>query len=156
VGTTERIKQTNIFGELIAINISAAKGTTKREVAEVEFIENFGIKNDAHGGSYREISVLCFEDIDEFSTSNKYTLINGDFGENLIVSGISFENIEVGRKLRVGSTLTEIIQIGKVCHNGCVIRETIGYCIMPDKGFFVKVINGGIVKKGNKVELIFD
>ena len=45
-----------------AICISEKKGTAKVQVPKAEFIEDFGIKGDAHAGKWhRQVSLLAFK-----------------------------------------------------------------------------------------------
>ncbi|HNT28575.1 MAG TPA: molybdopterin-binding protein [bacterium] len=49
----------------------------------------------------------------------------------------------------------EITQIGKECHGaGCSVFQRVGECLMPKQGLFARVITPGIVKVGEKAELI--
>ncbi len=50
--------------------------------------------------------------------------------------------------------ILEVIQIGKECHNGCVIKQTVGDCIMPREGVFANVIEGGILREGDPVKVL--
>ena len=45
------------MGKVIAVCISEKKGTQKHPVKEAEFVEDWGIKNDAHAGNDR--SAFC-------------------------------------------------------------------------------------------------
>ena len=50
-----------------AICISEKKGTAKVQVPKAYFIEDFGIKGDAHAGKWhRQVSLLAFEKIEDF------------------------------------------------------------------------------------------
>ncbi len=45
-------------------------------------------------------------------------------------------------------------QIGKECHQGCAIRQAAGDCVMPREGIFVKILEPGVAKKGDMIELL--
>jgi len=47
----------------------------------------------------------------------------------------------------------EVSQIGKVCHTRCAIYHQAGDCVMPKEGIFVKVLEGGTIKKGDEIVL---
>jgi MOSC domain-containing protein YiiM len=59
----------------------------------------------------------------------------------------------VGTRLRIGSALCEVTQIGKECHADCAIRQQVGDCVMPREGIFVKVLTEGHVRPGDSVEI---
>jgi MOSC domain-containing protein YiiM len=61
----------------------------------------------------------------------------------------------VGTRLKVGAEVElEITQIGKACHKGCAIREQVGDCVMPREGVFARVLQAGVVKPGDVIELL--
>jgi MOSC domain-containing protein YiiM len=140
-------------GKIVAICISNEKGR-KRECNYAKLIEKWGIEGDFHAGSFREVSMLPLESIEEMR--EKIPSIEfGDFGENLVVEGLEFEKIEVGDRLKLGNEVeTEILMLGKECHERCAIYYQTGDCIMPSKGIFMRVLKGGIIKKDDPVELI--
>ncbi|WP_304205789.1 MOSC domain-containing protein [Fusobacterium perfoetens] len=141
-------------GEIKAVCISEKKGTDKKNIHECEIIEGFGLKNDAHGGNWhRQISLLSYEKIEDFKKRGG-EVIDGSFGENLIVSGLDLVNIPIGTRLKINDIVLEVTQIGKECHSHCEIFKKVGDCIMPREGIFAKVISGGIIKEGNIIEII--
>ena len=82
-------------------------------------------------------------------------LKDGDFAENLIVSGVSLAELGLGSRLRIGNDIEIVLsQIGKVCHARCAIYHQTGDCIMPRLGLFARVLKGGSVKPGDPVEII--
>lgn len=141
-------------GEIKAVCISEKKGTDKKNIHECEIIEGFGLKNDAHGGNWhRQISLLSYEKIEDFKKRGG-EVIDGSFGENLIVSGLDLVNIPIGTRLKINDIVLEVTQIGKECHSHCEIFKKVGDCIMPREGIFAKVISGGIIKEGDIIEII--
>mgnify|MGYP000290892360 FL=1 len=55
------------MGKVIAVCISEKKGTQKQPVEEAEFVEDWGIKNDAHAGKWhRQVSLLSYDKIEAF------------------------------------------------------------------------------------------
>ncbi len=47
----------------------------------------------------------------------------------------------------------EVTQIGKECPAPCAIFRKLGECIMPQQGIFARVIKGGRVRAGDRLEL---
>lgn len=141
-------------GEIKAVCISEKKGTDKKNIHECEIVEGFGLKNDAHGGNWhRQISLLSYEKIEDFKKRGG-EVIDGSFGENLIVSGLDLVNIPIGTRLKINDIVLEVTQIGKECHSHCEIFKKVGDCIMPREGIFAKVISGGIIKERDIIEII--
>lgn len=139
-----------------AVCISKEKGLKKHNVNIVTLKENFDIVGDAHAGSLRQVSLLAEESIEKMKA--KGLSINfGDFAENIVTSGIDLKNLAVAAKIKIGkNAILEIIQIGKVCVSRCAIYYKTGDCIMPKEGIFAKVLKGGIIKVGDRLEVIKD
>lgn len=120
-----------------------------------EFIENHGLKGDAHAGDWhRQVSFLAQESIDKMIASGINGLDAGKFAENITTTGILIHTLPNGTRLRIGAAEFEITQIGKECHQKCAIFNKVGSCIMPQEGAFAKVIKGGTVHKGDRIEVI--
>ena len=142
------------MGEIIAVCTSEKKGMRKKNVGEGTLVEEIGIDNDAHGGPWhRQVSLLAMESIEKMRAKG-LDVGPGDFAENLTTTGIELVSLPIGTKLKIGSTaLGEVTQIGKECHNRCAIYYQAGDCVMPREGIFIKVIKGGLVKVGDKIEV---
>jgi MOSC domain-containing protein YiiM len=143
------------MGSIIAICISKSKGTRKNAVPSALALKDHGLEKDAHAGNWhRQISLLALEKIEDFK--RRGALVSyGDFGENLVVSGIDLAHLPVGAHLAAGEeVLLEISQIGKECHTRCAIYHSMGECIMPTQGVFAKVLHGGELRQGDAVRLI--
>ncbi len=134
-----------------SICTSKAKGTAKVQCTQVEVIPHHGIVGDAHAGDWhRQISILPLEHIDDFNAKGA-SVHFGDFGENLVISGIDFSELRVGDRLFCNGVVLELTQFGKQCHTRCQIFERMGDCIMPRHGIFAKVIVGGALCVGDTV-----
>lgn len=142
------------MAKVMAVCISGKKGTAKINIHECEVIEGFGLKNDAHGGKWhRQVSLLSYEKIEDFKRRGG-DVIDGSFGENIIVSGIDLRTLPVGTIIKINEVVLKITQIGKECHSHCEIFHRVGECIMPKEGIFAEVVYGGIIKEGDSVEVI--
>ena len=81
-------------------------------------------------------------------------LFPGAFAENILCEGITLYELPVGTRLRIGTALCEVTQIGKECHADCAIRQQAGDCVMPREGIFVIVLEEGDAKAGDRVTLV--
>jgi len=143
-----------VKAKVIAICKSDIKGTSKKSVPEAEFIEDWGIKNDAHSGKWhRQISLLSKEKIDAFNLKGA-NVEYGAFGENIVLEGYDLKELPIGSIIEIGdSVVLRVTQIGKQCHSGCDIALRMGECIMPTNGIFAKVITGGKVSINNDIRI---
>ena len=57
-------------------------------------------------------------------------------------------------RIKIGTALCEVTQIGKECHFNCAIREKAGDCVMPREGIFAKVLEPGTAKAGDWVTVV--
>ena len=143
------------MGNVIAVCTSPAKGTQKTNVGTGKFIEDWGIEGDAHAGNWhRQVSLLSAESVEKLQQKLSFELAHGAFAENILVKSMSVHTLPVGTRLRIGEALCEVTQIGKECHNDCAIRKAAGDCVMPREGIFVKVLESGAVKTGDKIEIV--
>lgn len=142
------------MGKVMGVCLSEKKGTQKRNIHEGLFLEDFGLKDDAHAGKWhRQVSLLSWEKIEDFRKKGAQ-VEDGAFGENLIVSGINFRELPVGTRLRCGEVELEMTQIGKECHSGCEIFRIMGDCIMPREGVFARVLRGGVIREGDEMTVL--
>ena len=142
------------MAKLVAICISEKKGIGKTQINEVELVEGFGLKGDAHGGNWhRQVSLLEKEKIEDFIARGGKVKF-GDFGENLVTEGLDLNKIQVGDKVTVGDAIIEITQKGKKCHDKCHIYKMVGDCIMPKNGVFGTVQKGAVVKPGDEITVL--
>jgi len=142
--------------KVISINISDKKGVRKKAVNEVVIRENYGIESDAHASDewHRQISLLALESIEKMRAMG-LNVGPGDFAENITTQGIDLLSLPIGTKISIGKDVeAEVSQIGKICHTRCAIYHQAGDCVMPKEGIFVKVLKGGVVRKGDGINII--
>lgn len=142
--------------KVLAVCKSKNKGTVKRPVEKGYLKENYGLKGDSHAGKWhRQLSLLDNSSIDKMRGKG-YELQFGDFAENITTEGLkNLSELPLGSRLRINNDIIiEITQIGKKCHHDCEILEAIGDCVMPREGIFTKVISGGEIKAGDKIEIL--
>jgi len=143
------------MGIIKAVCTSPEKGMRKKDIGEGLLIKEFGLKDDAHAGPWhRQVSLLAVESVDKMRAKG-LDVGPGDFAENLTTEGIDLVNLPIGTRLKIGSdAVGEVTQIGKECHAHCAIYYQAGDCVMPREGIFIRVLEGGPVKVGDKVEVM--
>lgn len=141
-------------GSILAVCVSKHKGERKKNIGSSRLLKGLGLEGDAHAGfKHRQVSLLAIESID---TMRKKGLdVNpGDFAENLTTQGLDLVALPIGTKLKIGTTMLEVSQIGKECHNRCAIYYQAGDCVMPKEGIFAIVTADGSVAVGDTIEVI--
>lgn len=148
--------QKPIVGEVVAVCISKTKGTKKEAVAQITLVKGHGVKGDAHAGPWhRQVSLLAAESVDKMRIKG-LQVGPGAFAENILTRGIVLVDLPIGTRLRIGEgVILNITQIGKTCHERCAIYKQIGDCVMPREGIFAEVIEGGQVKPGDPITVMY-
>ncbi len=141
-------------GRVLAVNVSEKKGTRKTNVQTCGAQKGFGLIGDAHAGLWhRQVSLLANESIEKMKALG-LSVGFGDFAENITTEGIDLVHLPIGTTMTVGGdVLLRVTQIGKECHNRCAIYYQAGDCVMPKEGIFIWVLKGGIIKKGDAIQV---
>ena len=139
------------MARIISLNTSKTTGIAKQPVDSATLEPDHGFQGDAHARDWhRQVSLLAKESIDKMLEKLPH-LKPGAFAENITTEGLVLVDLPIGTRLVSGEVELEITQIGKKCHSKCNIYEKAGGCIMPTEGVFARVINGGVLKKGDKI-----
>jgi MOSC domain-containing protein YiiM len=141
-------------GKLHSICIAPERGQLKYEV-ETAQVNEWGIEKDGHAGPWgRQVTCLDWASVQKVNQEKNMNIGPGQFAENLLIEGIDLKSMQVGEKLKIGSDVVlEITQIGKEDHPSVVTR-TLGITLLPYEGLFCRVVAGGMIKKGDTVEVI--
>jgi MOSC domain-containing protein YiiM len=149
VGTNE-----SAAARVFRISLSERTGDKKHNVGRATLVPEGGIVGDAHYGTARPLSLLPLESFSKVRRP-ELNIQPGDFAENITTVGLDFSGMRIGSRLRLGKQIEiEVLQIGKECHNGCVIRELSGDCIMPREGVFARIVTGGVLEEGDPVTIL--
>ena len=140
--------------KVVSLAVSKKKGTRKETTGQVQVIKDHGIEGDAHAGNWhRQVSLLASESIGA-SRDSGLDVDFGDFAENIATTGVDWKSVPIGTKVRIGETVfLEITQIGKTCIRKCAIYYQAGDCIMPKEGIFARVLEGGVIRCGDPIQL---
>ncbi|MEN6363583.1 MAG: MOSC domain-containing protein [Rectinema sp.] len=154
---TVKIAGEGVF-DVVSLNVSEKTGVRKKPVPAFTLEKGRGVAGDAHCGLLedRQVSLLAVEEIEGASEAMKKGgcakalpgegLKPGDFAENITTRGIELHLLPVGTRIELGTAILEVSRIGKECHAACEIRRLVGDCVMPRKGIFVRVLEGGEVR----------
>ena len=141
------------MAKIIALCVSGKRQEPKYEVAEVLFSSG-GIEGDSHRGvTEREVSLLRREDIRRAEEEAGFPFPPGALAENIIVEGLP-EELPVGTILSLGEKVRlKVIEKGKKPgepHS----YDYRGWCLLPVSGYFLSVLEGGRVRRGDKVMIV--
>lgn len=139
-------------GKIVSICISTGVGTAKKRVDSAELKADFGIVGDGHAGSIRPVSVAMRESAEAFARQHGLQPKPGDFAENIMIEGLDLSQVKVGGRLRLGSTVLEVVQIGKETRPDHYSFH--GFRLLPTHGYFCRVVTGGVIKDGDQCAIV--
>jgi len=140
-------------GKVVAVCLSEERGTVKQNVGAGYLKEGYGLLDDAHAGSDKQVSLLALEDVQKVCAAEGIEASPGDFAENITTSGIDLVSLPVGIRLQLGEAVIKVTRIGKEKH----LVHTYNYkgvSILPQRGVFANVEKSGNVKTGDKIVAI--
>ncbi len=141
-------------GKVVAVCVSDRKGVPKHDIGAGQLAVDWGLEGDAHAGHWhRQVSLLAMESIAKMQAKG-LEVAPGSFAENITTEGLELHTLPVGTRMRLGTALAEVTQIGKICHDRCAIYYQAGDCVMPREGIFVKVLKPGRVAVGDTIEIL--
>jgi MOSC domain-containing protein YiiM len=140
-------------GKVAAVCRSAEKGKSKEDVHSGFFERGLGLIGDAHSGTSQEISILLKEKVDQLSRRSGLSFPPGAFAENLLVEGLEQTELVPGRQIRVGASILLIERIGKEAGTRHTYQYR-GHSLLPHFGIFARVLESGLVKNGDEIELL--
>ena len=100
----------------------------------------------------RHVSLLRYEDIKRAEEKAGFAFPPGSLAENLVIEGLPGE-IPIGSHLKIGSDVVLlVIEKGKK-PNEPHSYDYHGWCLLPEVGYFLEVVKGGIAKPGDEAVL---
>lgn len=140
-------------GNVIDLFISV-QGSSNRIEKESFHLDPRGIIEDKYYDKNIHRSVLI-------TSQESYTLVNdheiqmpmGALGENILIDYNPY-HLNPGDQLRMGEVVLQISQNCTICDHLSSIDERLPELLKDDRGIFAKVIEGGMIKKGDEVYLL--
>lgn len=120
-------------------------------VEEAEAVTNLGLNNDKHAlaDSSRQVLLIEKETLDDLR------ILPGEVKENITTTGIRLMGLKYGDRLKIGSSV--ILEVAKAC-SPCSRMEELrpGFLreIVGRRGMLARVIHGGIIRRGDTIQLV--
>jgi len=142
-----------MVGTVISLFISAEGSSGRLEKERVEADEK-GIKEDKYYDTHIQRSVLITSLASyALAKNHKIEMPFGSLGENILIDFNPY-HLRAGDKLQMGNVILEISQNCTMCDHLSNIDELLPTLLKDDRGIFAKVIQGGEIKKGDKLFLV--
>lgn len=142
-----------MVGKVAGVCMSQRRTDPKKNVEKGFLQKELGLVGDSHAGTEKEVSLLAIESIRKLCQETGLSAGPGCFAENITTEGIDLTSLPIGSHLEVGEAKLMVIQIGKDPSEPHTYSYQ-GYSLLPTKGIFCKVIEGGEVKVGDTIRLI--
>ena len=145
-------------GTILQVSISAG-GIPKNAIPEATLAAN-GIVGDAwrypfHGGPKRAILLITAEGI-ETLIGQGFPVYRGALGENLTTFGLDRFLLRLGQRFRAGQAIIQLTQVRVPCGTLSVYGAGIQAAMYDAglSGFYACVVEPGIVRPGDPIELL--
>ena len=143
----------NRIGKVIKLFISREE-ESKRQNREELYFDLKGIHNDKFYDKDITRSVLLSSTHSyELALDNDIRMEYGTLGENILID-YNVYTLSMGTQLEIGEVVVEITQNCTICNHLSVIDKSLPKLLRKDRGIFVKVIQGGVIKEGDSVNIL--
>ncbi len=140
-------------GKVTTLFISV-QGSSTRIEKELFNLDPKGIIEDKYYDTNINRSVLLTSEASyALASKHNITFPFGSLGENILMDYNPYHLIP-GDQLRIGEVILEISQNCTMCDHLSKIDENLPTLLKDDRGIFAKVIEGGMIKKGNEINLL--
>jgi MOSC domain-containing protein YiiM len=124
------------------------KHVPMQELAEVAMVDDFGFEGCQHAqaGGKRQVLIVDRETLDAMD------LRPGWIKENITTDGLNVNGLPLGQQLLVGAARLEVTGVCTPCNQLEKIRPGLRREIWGRRGMLCRVIEGGIIRRGDPIE----
>ena len=139
------------MAKVVSLQICPGHRKPMQMVEQTEAIENLGLKSDRHALPDSSRQVLLIEQ----ETLDRLVLHPGQVKENITTRGIELMKLATKQRLKIGNEV--ILEVTKPC-SPCSRMEEIRQGLLTEiagrRGMLTRVIQGGIIHRGDTITLI--
>ena len=141
------------MASVTALFRSTEKRKPREQVTSLELREDIGVVGDVRSGDGpRQVWVIGGEEMEGLGADSP--ILAGRLGENIRTEGILLHEMAVGDRIRIGTAVVELSELGRECHPHCRIKTFTGECIIPLEGVFAEVVQSGEIHVGDPIEKV--
>ena len=162
---------------VLAVQLSPVHEFSKGPVVEIELVEGYGVRGDAHAGTtvqhrsrvakdptspnLRQVHLLHAELLDDLAGLG-HTVHPGDLGENVTTTGIDLLGLSRGARLALGEAEVEVTGLRNPCYQiddfqpgllRQVLRRHGDGAVERLTGVMAVVTRGGTVRPGDHIRV---
>ncbi len=135
---------------IVNLHIAAAHREPMQSQASVRAVTGLGLEGDHHARADSARQVLLMDE----ETLTALGLSAGHVRENITTRGIELKTLVVGARLRAGAAVLEITKSCAPCELIEDIREGLRAQMEGQRGMLARVVEGGILKIGDTIEVV--
>lgn len=140
-------------GKVISLFISVQGSSTRDEKESFELDPKGIIEDKFYNKNILRSVLLTTQESYELANEHNIQMPFGSLGENILIDYNPY-HLNGGDKLRIGEVLLQISQNCTICDHLSSIDEKLPTLLKDDRGIFAKVIEGGVIKKGDEIYLL--
>ena len=144
------------MGEVSRIFLCTIKKQPRIEIEEGNFLVNFGLEGDVYSEVGTEKQVTVFFDDSRISLEEEPFpgLCFPRFLETIRIRGIKADDFKTDCVFQIGEAVFQVNKARKKCYPECRIIQDNRHCSLSKDVRFCKVLQTGIIKKGDGIKLI--
>jgi len=137
--------------KIIGLTRYNKKGEPGTPLQELNLLEGIGVEGDFHQGGDKQVSLLSAEARRWMEAGTKKGLCFERFRENVMIEGLTLENLENGSFLSIGDAVLRVSINKKHCYDECALFSKGMPCRLSGSAVFAVVEQGGVIRIGDFV-----
>jgi MOSC domain-containing protein YiiM len=140
-------------GEVLELFISEKENPNRINKVKIS-LNKKGVYGDKfYDKDEKRAVLLTSSESYDLASQHQISMEYGILGENILIDYNPYALI-MGKRLSMGSVTLEIVQNCTICNHLSVVNKKLPKLLKDDRGIFVKVIEEGLIEKGDKVYLL--
>lgn len=140
-------------GRVLELYVSV-KDKDSRDIKEQIVLDEKGVIGDKfHGKNIQRSILITSKESYDLALQKGIEIPLGSLGENIMID-INPYSLTSGDKIQIGEALVEITNNCTICNGLSKVDSSLPDLLSDDRGIFAKTLNGGIIKKGDKVNIL--
>lgn len=145
-----------VIGKVLG-TFSAKKGDSglpRPKVETLRLIEGFGIEEDKFAGKDLEKTVMIVGNYSyDVAKKDGIEIEAGCLGENILFD-FNPHDYSVGTSFKVGDAVIKITENCTICNHLAVFGKKLPFIVKDCRGIYCTIVNSGVIKKDDSIELI--
>jgi MOSC domain-containing protein YiiM len=140
-------------GKVINLFISVQGSSTRIEKESFELDPKGIVEDKYYDKNIHRSVLLTSQESYDLADEHDIQMPMGALGENILMDYNPY-HLNPGDQLLIGEVLLQISQNCTICDHLSSIDERLPTLLKDDRGIFSKVIEGGVIKKGDQIYLL--